>query len=225
MSDYSEQFVASIASALNSSQIPCVLWGHCLLSVHGIPSIVAPANKLWKSYPGSPHVPTQKHASPAPRTGPRHRRIPPPHHRLRAHRRPVPTVRDATVPADPRRLPRPPFLLASDRSSLPPWRPGRSSGVFESGGQPMVVPKAHVLLEAFLRLYVRDAGRRVGAFAMPMIGYVETYVDGDGLLDVGELPEPLRSSYAELRLGEKPLRQWRSELQRALETSGDEVGW
>lgn len=118
----------------------------------------------------------------------------------------------------------PPFLLASDRSSLPPWRPGRGSGVFESGEPPVVVPKAHVLLEAFLRLYVRDAERRVGAFAMPMIGYVEMYVDDDGLLDVGELPEPLRSSYAELRLGEKPLRQWRTELQRALEMSEGEDG-
>ena len=39
MSDLSEIFVASIARALNSKQIPCVLWGHVLLTVHGVPSI------------------------------------------------------------------------------------------------------------------------------------------------------------------------------------------
>lgn len=40
MTDISESFVASIARALNSDQVPCVLWGHCLLNVHGVPSIL-----------------------------------------------------------------------------------------------------------------------------------------------------------------------------------------
>ena len=40
MSDLSESFVASIAGALNSDQVPCVLWGHYLLNVHGVPSIL-----------------------------------------------------------------------------------------------------------------------------------------------------------------------------------------
>lgn len=41
MPDLSESFVASIALALNSAQIPCVLWGHFLLNVHGVPSAIA----------------------------------------------------------------------------------------------------------------------------------------------------------------------------------------
>ena len=41
MSDLSETFVACIAAALNSNEIPCVLWGHYLLNVHGVPSIIA----------------------------------------------------------------------------------------------------------------------------------------------------------------------------------------
>lgn len=36
-----EMFVASIAHALNSENIPCVLWGHFLLNVHGVPSITS----------------------------------------------------------------------------------------------------------------------------------------------------------------------------------------
>lgn len=41
MSIISDSFVASVALALNSAQVPCVLWGHYLLNVHGIPSIIA----------------------------------------------------------------------------------------------------------------------------------------------------------------------------------------
>ncbi len=40
MSGLSESFVASIAQALNSDQVPCVLWGHYLLNIHGVPSII-----------------------------------------------------------------------------------------------------------------------------------------------------------------------------------------
>lgn len=41
MLGYSETFVSSLAKALNSAEIPCVLWGQSLLNVHGIPSIIA----------------------------------------------------------------------------------------------------------------------------------------------------------------------------------------
>lgn len=35
-----EALVASIAGALNASGIPCVLWGHCLFQVHGVPTVL-----------------------------------------------------------------------------------------------------------------------------------------------------------------------------------------
>lgn len=108
------------------------------------------------------------------------------------------------------------FILAADQTILPPWRPGRGSGVFKSGCDPVVVPKSHILLEAFLRLYARDSGKRIGAFAMAMIAYVEQYIDDNGLLDANQLPEPLKTSYEELRQGVKPFRQWRKELRRLL---------
>jgi len=40
MSNISQEFVASIAQALNASQVPCILWGHILLIVHGVPTIL-----------------------------------------------------------------------------------------------------------------------------------------------------------------------------------------
>lgn len=45
MPDFSEVFVASTARALNSAGVPCVLWGHCLLNIHGVPSIIGVSGK------------------------------------------------------------------------------------------------------------------------------------------------------------------------------------
>ena len=108
------------------------------------------------------------------------------------------------------------FALASDHTILLPWRPGRGSGVFQSDQNPVVVLKPHALLEAFLRLYARDEGKRVSAFAIAMIAYVEGYIDDAGLLDASLLPEPLKTSYQELREGKKPVLQWTNELKEAL---------
>ena len=119
-------------------------------------------------------------------------------------------------------------ILASDQTVLPPWRPGWGSGVFKSDCDPVVVPKSHILLEAFLRLYARDLGKRIGSFAMAMIAYMEEYVDDDGLLDAKQLPEPLKTSYKELKEGRKPIRQWTNELKEDLgvfEESEDDRSW
>lgn len=108
------------------------------------------------------------------------------------------------------------FCLASDRTALPPWRPGRASGAFQTGHHPVLVPRAHVLLEAFLRLYARDSDKKIGSFGMAMISYVEEYVDDNGLLDAEQLPEPLRTLYGDLRTGRTPVRQWTRDLKEAL---------
>ena len=88
--------------------------------------------------------------------------------------------------------------------------------MFKPGHGPVILPKSHILLEAFLRLYARDSHKRVGAFAIPMICYMWEYVDDDGLLDVDQLPEPLRTSYRDLREGKKQVHQWSKELKEAL---------
>jgi hypothetical protein len=85
----------------------------------------------------------------------------------------------------------------------------------------VIVPKSHILLEAFLRLYARDSGKRIGAVAMAMIRYIEEYVDDNGLLDTNQLPELLKTFYQELRQGIKPVPQWTKELKEALGTLED----
>ena len=108
------------------------------------------------------------------------------------------------------------FILASDQTVLTPWRPGRGSGSLKSECGPVVISKSHILLEAFLLLYARDASKRIGGFAIQMIAYMEEYVDDDGFLDTNQLPKPLKTSYKELREGKKPVRQWTNESRKAL---------
>ncbi|KZL64598.1 hypothetical protein CT0861_05999 [Colletotrichum tofieldiae] len=243
MSDHSELFLASIASALNSSQIPCVLWGHCLLNVHGIPSIVAsvdfvlPDNLLVAGAKALEGLPTIR-PCPDPAVclmSSQERHTPPAAYHLHVDESEVtvglyphsetlwflPVFDSSLLCPEASKLP-PHFILASDQTFLPSWRPGRGSGAFKSGSGPVVVPKAHVLLEAFLRLYARNSGKRIGAFGMAMIAYVEQYIDDDGLLDVSQLPEPLKTSYVELRQGDKPVQQWTRELKQALQQSTGE---
>lgn len=117
----------------------------------------------------------------------------------------------------PRNLKLPsPFLLASDYSVLPICRPGRGEGAFKSEQDLVIVPKAHILLEAFMRLYARDQGTRAGSFAVSMIMYIWGYVDNDGFLDIAQLPQPFKTLYEELKQGTKPLRKFLDELREAL---------
>lgn len=108
------------------------------------------------------------------------------------------------------------YVLATDQTILPPWRPGRGSGVFKGTQYPILVPRAHILLEAFMRLYARDAGSTIGAFGMAMIDYMDQYVVADGLVDPTQLPSPLDHFYSELTEDSKPVRQWTLDLKQAL---------
>jgi len=242
MPDFSESFVASIALALNAAQILCVLWGHYLLNVHGVPSIMAsidfviPDNclsagtEVLTRFDGLVSCPDSEACS----TSSQQRPSPPP--AFHTHLKDL----DVTVSlylqsetlwslmpldrslASPTEVKHPScFVFASNQTILPPWRPGRGSGFFKPSQYPLIVPKSHILLDAFMLLYARDFGKRMGAFAMPMIGYIEEYVDEDGLLETKQLPEPLLTFYRELREGEKTVRQWTKQLREALGLSGD----
>jgi hypothetical protein len=132
--------------------------------------------------------------------------------------------------SSPQKLNLPPyFALASDQTVLPPWRPGYGSGVFKPGEDLVIVPQPFILLEAFMRIYARDQGKRVGSFAMAMIAYIQLYVDQDGYLDATQLVEPFKTFYEDLKEGKKPVRQWTMELKEALgipdEEPWDHRGW
>jgi hypothetical protein len=104
------------------------------------------------------------------------------------------------------------------RSNCPSTLAARSGfGILQVGQSPVIIPRSHVLLEAFMLLYVRDFEKRIGGFSMSMICYIGLYVDRDGFLEIEQLPEPLLALYRELRKGEKPVRQWTKELQEAVE--------
>ncbi|KAJ4386112.1 hypothetical protein N0V93_009004 [Gnomoniopsis smithogilvyi] len=241
MTDLTDKFVSSIAQALNAAEVPCVLWGHCLLRVHGVPTIVAsvdfvvPDDSLeiaaktltnTKLLSPCPDLSTCLASSPDRYTPPAaaHLHIDSSEVTVGIYTQSetlwfLPRL-DISFPPDTQHkkleLPQQ-FCLASDRTILPPWRPGRGSGAFQSGYHPILVPKAHVLLEAFLRLYARDLGKKVGSFGMAMISYMEEYVDDDGLLDSDQLPEPLNTFYRDLRAGRmKSVGQWGHDLQKAL---------
>ena len=116
----------------------------------------------------------------------------------------------------------PHFVFASDRGTLPTKRDGRGDGAFKNNEPSVLVPRAIVLLDAFLRLYARDCEKQIGSFAMQMITYIEEYVDGDGYLDHCTSPAPLQMFYEELKEGEKPVGQWKWELRSALGVQNEE---
>lgn len=111
-----------------------------------------------------------------------------------------------------------PFISATDSTILPPWRPGRGSGVFTStdSAKHVLVPRAPVLLEAYMRLHARDSGKQVGTFSLAMVDYMTMYVDEDGYLDVMLLSDPFRAFYQRLKVDEGPIRNWTRDLKTAL---------
>ncbi|KAK3371706.1 hypothetical protein B0T24DRAFT_706756 [Lasiosphaeria ovina] len=237
MPEFSEAFVACIAQALRTAQVPNVLWGHCLLNVHGVPSVIMSVDFVVRDDcldVGAEAIGHVKGVAPCPdpaacpSSSPTRPTPPPSFH---VHCEDSELVAGLYLQSDtlvflppldhsllhPTKLELPPhFVLASDQAVLPPWRPGRGTGLFKSSRDLIVVPKSHILLEAYMRLYARDFGKPVGNFGMAMICYLEGYVDLDGLLDIQQLPGPLKTLYVELRDGRKPVRQWTNELRDAL---------
>ncbi|KAI0409833.1 hypothetical protein F4802DRAFT_542242 [Xylaria palmicola] len=84
------------------------------------------------------------------------------------------------------------YVLASDTTCLPGPRAGRGHGALSTGGGQVIVPSAHTMLEAYIRLSAAYRHSH-GAFYMSMIIYVEEYIDADGFLDDTLLSEPGRT--------------------------------
>ncbi|KAI0378371.1 hypothetical protein F5Y04DRAFT_148847 [Hypomontagnella monticulosa] len=232
-----ESRIASIAQCINSAEVPCVLWGHSLLNLHGVPSIlgsidfVVPDESLAISSEYLSQLPflescadqncicsSPTRSTPGPAS----------HYHLKGSEVTVGLYLQSEtlwfLPPLDKKLSCPSrdtlsehFVLASDKTVLPSWRPGRGPGVLQPAqGDLIVAPKSHVLLEAFIRMYARDEGTRAGAFGIAMLAYMEEYVEDDGYLDIEKLPIVLRRHYLELKEGQKPVRQWTRELKESL---------
>ncbi|KAI7472901.1 hypothetical protein KC357_g5641 [Hortaea werneckii] len=219
------------------------MWGHCLLNTHGVPSIIdsvdliVPDGQLQAAAKILYELDTLE-ACPDVNVclaGPHNRCTPPAAHHLHVHCSTL-TVDifiqsetlwflpelDQSLVFPPTMDLHPHFVFASDEGTLPPKRLGRGSGAFEEDFVPVLVPRAIVLLEAFLRIYARDRGKKIGSCAMQMICYIEEFVDDDGYLRGSRLPEPLQTLYVELKEDKMPVRQWLEKLRAALDVQPEQ---
>ena len=83
------------------------------------------------------------------------------------------------------------------------------------------MPVALRLLEAFVRLEARLAGKMTGSFMMAMIGYMGMYVDDDGLLRKDLLAPPCNELYRRLNEEDEPTREWLRALVSAFSETWD----
>jgi hypothetical protein len=123
---------------------------------------------------------------------------------------------DASL-ASPRAGRLPPYLaLACDKTAVPPYVVGHGRGRFHSDQTVVLVPKAHILTEALMRIMARDAGTMVGANSVQHFCYIGLYVYKQGFLDLDLLPRPFREVYGKFSKGSKPLRDNLAKLRRAM---------
>ncbi|CAH0023431.1 unnamed protein product [Clonostachys rhizophaga] len=233
----SERFVTSLVKNINEAGIPCILWGNRLLRAHGVPTILgsiefvvpeglvsAAAAAIASRRPliTCPYCLTCPLATPT-RTSP----TPGRHFHIRDRKETVailsqsqalwflPTMNNNKLVA-PSRADLPSYLiLASDRSELPPQRPKRGSGCFKSAMIPVLAVPAHILVEAYMRLYARYAGGPSAAAFMTRIAWLRMYVEEDGYVIAKRLPQSLRPFYVELT-NNAPIREWTQRLQKEL---------
>jgi hypothetical protein len=108
------------------------------------------------------------------------------------------------------------YVLAADYVSLPPDRPNRGSGYLKSGRTPVIIPKAYIMLEAYLRILAREALTDHADWAMGMVMLIREYVGLDGYLNVPmdqrRLSRQTGALFIEMFRLKRPVRHWLSDL-------------
>ncbi|KAI2610613.1 uncharacterized protein GGS25DRAFT_518912 [Hypoxylon fragiforme] len=241
---HDQDFVKSISQLLSDAGVPSVLWGDYLLTVYGVPSVIGgidfiiPDEKLPAAVaalkrsnlrrcpdPRLCAVSREDTPQPAPsfhmHIGTSELDV-----SIRARSKtlwfipPVPeNLYSDTRPQDSR------YIFASDDSILPPPRHGRGRGAFSKEGFPVVVPTAHTMLEAYMRLSIAHRDE-YGGFYISMMAYVAQYIDADGLLNDTKLPESCREFWHDFKLGQRRTREMMDELQNYFdnESTGERRG-
>ncbi|KAI1284406.1 hypothetical protein F5Y07DRAFT_393375 [Xylaria sp. FL0933] len=236
----SQDGVKFISALLADAGVPSVLWGEYLLNVYGIPSIVGgidfvvPDDKMplavatlkssaLRPCPDLDACIVSGDSSPFP--------VPAFHMHiegsevdvsLRAHSETLwfipppknPSTSKGEVAAETKR-----HYLEASSPELPQWRPGRGHGAFSSHGSPVLVPRAHILLEAFIRLASAFREDYCNYF-LGMITYMSEYPFRDGLINIDLLSEPCRSFWDGREQGRLTVRELMDNLQRDL---GDDI--
>ncbi|KAI0193899.1 hypothetical protein F4808DRAFT_464660 [Astrocystis sublimbata] len=235
--DLLQHFSALLASV----GVPTILWGEFLLNVYGIPSIVGGIDFVVPDDKMSLAVATLKRSTLCPCTdldacvvsGDSSRFPVPAFHMhfqgcemdvsLRAHSETLWFIPPPESPCTSREemaaKPNPYYLEASS-PELPRWRHGRGHGAFSSHGSPVLVPRAHVLLEAFIRL-ISAFCEDYFCYFLGMMSYMLEYPFEDGLININLLSAPCRSFWDGFSQGTLTIPQLLNNLQLALGDSTD----
>ncbi|KAI1206186.1 uncharacterized protein F4807DRAFT_440190 [Annulohypoxylon truncatum] len=232
---HGENVVKLISALLSDAGVPSVLWGDYLLTIYGVPSIIGgiefviPDDKLPTAI--AAFKKSSLLSCPDPQTcivsGELSQTPAPAFHMhiegsevdisLRTHSEtlwfiPPPSSADLEMKAS--EMSKAYYMKASD-ASLPGPRHGRGHGAFSPDGPPVIIPRAHILLEAYIRLASAFRKHYV-SFFLSMVTYMEEYVDRDGFIDETRLSKPCRIFWDELKRDDKPVRELMNELQHGL---------
>ncbi|KAH9907878.1 hypothetical protein F4778DRAFT_452334 [Xylariomycetidae sp. FL2044] len=227
----SEDGVKLISGLLADAGVPSVLWGDFLLNVYGVPSIIGGMEFVVPDEKIEVAVATLKSS--------RLRRCPDPEACVVSGDSspfPVPVFHmhiegsevDVTLRAHSSTLwfiPEPAstsskmiqkaYYLDASSPEIPAGTPGRASGAFSSAGPGVVVPRAHILLEAYIRLASAFRDDYVHYF-LSMVTYMSEYTHPEGLIDLSLLSSPCRSFWDGRDEGKIPMIQLLDDLQQGL---------
>jgi hypothetical protein len=89
-------------------------------------------------------------------------------------------------------------------------------GIFSSSETMVLVPRAHILTEALMRIMARDYWKRAGNNTPSILGYMHLYVEPRGLLNVELLPEPFGMLYKNYMNGPMNTSEFEMKLLRAV---------
>ncbi|KAI1203716.1 hypothetical protein F5X97DRAFT_318366 [Nemania serpens] len=220
-----EHVVKHISELLSKAGVASFLWGDYVLRIFGVPSIIGviPDDELPTA------VAALKNSGLKPCPAPKlcivsreERQSPVPVFHMHIHEQDVSvslrahseTLWFAPTPGGADPAWRSYYISASD-TSLPKPRPGRGHGALSPDGLEVLIPRAHVLLEAYIRLAsaFRD---NFANFFLSMVNYMEEYVEPDDLIDDNLLSKPCRDFWDETKKGRRPVIELVNQLQLAL---------
>lgn len=234
-----EHVVKHISGLLSEAGVPSFLWGDYVLTIFGVPSIIGGIDFVVPDDELPTAIAVLKNAGlklcPDPKlcfVSRKERRSPVPVFHMHIHEQDVSislrahskTLWFAPTPGGAEPAWQSYYISASD-ASLPKPRLGRGHGALSPDGPKVLIPRAHVLLEAYIRLIsaLRDD---FATFFISMTIYMEEYVAPDGLIDDNLLSKPCRDFWDESREARRPMIQLLDELQLALNDArtGDRGG-
>ncbi|KPI35898.1 uncharacterized protein AB675_10477 [Cyphellophora attinorum] len=220
--DNLEALIKSVASTLNAQQIPCVLWGHCMLSIHGVSTFIGSLDFIVSDTHLDQAVAILEQ-SPAlvpcpqticPETSERQSSPPPKHHvhhkgcleftiQLFSQTDALPFLEPIDQSLSSKQQLPATYVLASDYISLPPNRPNRGSG------------------------HLKEAFTDHADWAMGMAILIREYVGRDGYLntpiDQKRLSRETGALFIEMFRLKRPAGDWLRDLRRSFDMDEQDV--